>query len=145
MGTGTMSLVEVIGAVGLSAPKFMGPVEVATKKLSSEPGVKLLPSMVKFEPTRIGLAMLVMTGCPGGGVGVGAGTVGPGVTITHSAGIVGVAEGVALGVGDGVGVLLGVKVGMKVGGPMTLKPVVALDERCVKSPAKLAASWIIPT
>ena len=79
----------------MSGPSLIAPVEVLTKKLTTEPLVKPLPLMVKLAPASTGLCTLAMCGWPGTGVGVGTGTVGLGVVAMHSGGV---------GVGVGVGV-----------------------------------------
>ena len=153
---------------GFSGPLSMAPVAVATKKLTTEPGVKFLPVIVKLAPIRIGLVTPVITGWPGSGVGVGGGGTGTGVVTTHLGGVeVGVDVGVrvwvgagvgvrvfvgagvcvaitalevGLGVGRGVRVAPGVKVGMKVGEPVTLNCCVALAAISAPFPVK-AAVW----
>lgn len=92
--------------VGLSGPSLIEPVEVLTKKLTTEPLVKPLPVIKKLAPARIGLCTVAMCGWSGSGVGVGVG-VGPGVGVRVVIGVgIEVAVGVALG--DGVGVSVSV-------------------------------------
>ena len=93
-----------------------GPVEVATKKFTIEPGVNPLPLMVKLAPVRIVPGILVMCGpavAVAVGVGVLVGTLlGVGVFVGTLLG-----EGVTIMVRVGVGVatLVGVRVGTLVG------------------------------
>ena len=164
-GTGTVSLVaERVAASGVSGPLLTGPVEVLTKKLTSEPLVKPLPLIRKLAPASTGLCTELICGWPGTGVGVGVGTVGLGVVAIHS-GAVGVAVGVGVRVGVGVcvgigvcvtigvgisvcvgvglgvevavAVGLGVNVGTEVGGAVTLKPTVAVAGSKAELPSEV--------
>src|SRR5271170_1167006 len=113
--TGTVSLLaERVAASGVSGPLLTGPVEVLTKKLTSEPLVKPLPLIRKLAPASTGLCTELICGWPGTGVGVGVGTVGLGVVAIHS-GAVGVGVGIAVRVGVGVCVGIGVFVTISVG------------------------------
>ncbi len=82
---------------GESGPALVDPSAVATKKLSTEPLVKLRPVIVKLPPTRIMPGTDVITGWPGIGVGVGLGGTGTGVMAAHSGGV-GVGVGVRVAV-----------------------------------------------
>src|SRR5271170_1063794 len=165
-GTGTVSRVgEKLAASGLSGPLLTGPVEVLTKKLTSEPLVKPLPLIRKLAPASTGFCTELICGWPETGVGVGVGTVGLGVVAMHSGGVgVGVGVGVRVGLGVGVGVCVaigvgirvcvgvglgvevavavgfGVVIGIVVGGGVTLNPTVALAGSKVELPMKFAAS-----
>ena len=75
-----------------------GPVEVATKKFTTEPLVKPVPLMLKLEPTSIIGETLEIVGWPGAGVAVAVG--------------VRVRVGIGVRVGVGVGVRVGVGVGV---------------------------------
>ena len=97
-GTLTVSSVGEVGRFGVSGPSLTGPLEVATKKLSTDPGVNPLPLTVKLPPTSTTGGMLLMIGVPGTTVGV-------------AVGVLGVEIGVGDGVRVGVGVLAGVRVG----------------------------------
>src|SRR5277367_2677983 len=98
--------------VGINGPALTGPCEVATKKLTSEPAVKPVPTILKLEPTSTVPGILMICGVPGTtvavavgievavGVGVSAGVLaGVGVRVTTTLGIgVGIADGVGVGV-----------------------------------------------
>ena len=60
-GTSIVSWVEVWTASS-SGPALTGTCEVATKKLTTEPGVKLVPLMTKRAPTNTTGGMEVMIG-----------------------------------------------------------------------------------
>lgn len=83
--------------VGVNGPVLIGPVAVATKKLTFDPGVKPLPWIENMEPARITLGTALINGVPGAGVGVAVGArVGVGVGVGRG-------EGVGVGVGGCIG------------------------------------------
>ena len=92
-GTLTVSWVAV-SADGVSGPALTGPPDVATKKFTTEPGVKPLPLILKAPPTSMTPGSAPINGWPATAVAVGVG-----VAVLVADGVpVGVRVGVCVGV-----------------------------------------------
>jgi hypothetical protein len=73
---------------GVNGPALTGPLDVATKKFATEPGVKPLPLSLNVPPTSMTPGSELMNGWPGTAVGVGVGVlVGDGVPVAVRVGV----------------------------------------------------------